>query len=82
MWDAQFEHILRRYLPFLPAEDAIEADVGLTDYGLDSLGIVDLLESLECGYDVSFMGDALSREAFETPGSLWRTLSGLRQVTV
>jgi acyl carrier protein len=79
MWDEQFEDILRRYLPFLPAGDAIDADTGLTDYGLDSLGIVDLLESLEGGYHVAFVGDALSREAFETPGSLWRTLVGLRQ---
>jgi acyl carrier protein len=78
MWDQQFEEILRTHLPFLPADEALTDNASLTDYGLDSLGIVDLLFSLESGYDVAFVDDALSREAFETPASLWQTVLSLR----
>lgn len=76
-WDQQFEEVVRGYLTFLPAEDPLHADSSLRDLGLDSMGTVELLNALENTYDVRFVDDALSAETFATPGSLWKTLSGL-----
>nr|5CZD_B Chain B, Acyl-carrier-protein [Streptomyces halstedii]7F2R_B Chain B, Acyl-carrier-protein [Streptomyces halstedii]7F2R_D Chain D, Acyl-carrier-protein [Streptomyces halstedii] len=75
MWDAQFENLLRRYLPFLSADQPLEQDINLRDIGLDSLGTVELLSELENTYDVHFQDEALTKETFETPGVLWKTLS-------
>ncbi|GAA3681037.1 hypothetical protein GCM10022224_051630 [Nonomuraea antimicrobica] len=77
MWDDRFENILRRHLPFLPPDEELKEDVGLMDLGLDSLGIVDLLTTLEGEYGVRFLDEALSMETFETPAVLWKTLSAL-----
>jgi acyl carrier protein len=77
MWDEQFEQILRRHLPFLPAAEALAGDLPLREYGLDSLGVVELLSALERGYDVRFTDDALTMESFENPAVLWETVSGL-----
>ncbi|WP_430790781.1 phosphopantetheine-binding protein [Actinoplanes sp. G11-F43] len=78
--DPQFEQILRSHLPFLPAGDPLDAGADLVGLGLDSLGIVQLLTALESEYQVAFVDDALSRETFETPGSLWTVLSKLRSI--
>ena len=78
--NSQFEQILRAHLPFLPSDEPLAADTDLVDQGLDSLGIVDLLTTLENQYEVEFVDDALTRETFATPGSLWTVLSGLRAV--
>ncbi|MEU8207081.1 acyl carrier protein [Streptosporangium sp. NPDC049046] len=77
MWDDRFEETLRRQLPFLPADERIREDTGLADFGLDSLGIVELLATLEEEYGVRFRDEALTMETFETPGTLWKTLSGM-----
>lgn len=79
MWDQQFEEILRPFLPFLPAEEGLEADSGLRDFGLDSLGMVELLATLESVYDVRFLDDALTLDTFATPGLLWSALSAARE---
>ena len=78
MWDEQFEELLRRYLPFLAPEDPIEGDTRLRDFGLDSLGMVELLAQLEAAYDVRFVDDALTLETFETPDVLWKTLQSFK----
>jgi nodulation protein F len=82
MTDPQFEEILRGQLPFLPADEPLSPDTNLTDHGLDSLGIVELLTALEQEYGVVFVDDALTRETFETAGSLWSVLTGLRPAAV
>ncbi|MDT0574244.1 phosphopantetheine-binding protein [Streptomyces sp. DSM 3412] len=79
MWDDRFENLLRRYLPFLSADQPLERDVSLRDVGLDSLGTVELLAELENTYDVRFQDEALTKETFETPGVLWKTLSALAE---
>ncbi|MBB6351436.1 acyl carrier protein [Nonomuraea muscovyensis] len=76
IWDDRFEELVRRSLPFLPPSEELRADTDLTDAGLDSLGIVELLTSLEQAYGVRFAEDALTRETFGTPATLWRALSG------
>ena len=79
MWDSQFEELLRRFLPYLSAEEPLEADARLRDFGLDSLATVELLASLESSYQVRFSDEALSLETFATPAILWRTLSTILQ---
>ncbi|MFG2723420.1 acyl carrier protein [Streptomyces sp. NPDC048416] len=77
MWDQTFEDLLRGFLPFLGADEPLTEDTALRDLGLDSLGIVELLAALEQTYDVRFQDDALGQETFQTPGVLWKVLSGL-----
>ncbi|MFF3446809.1 acyl carrier protein [Streptomyces sp. NPDC002667] len=77
-WDKKFEELLREYLPFLGAGEPLEADTDLRLSGLDSLGAVELLSSLEGAYAVHFVDDVLSLDTFATPGALWKTLTRLR----
>ncbi|MGW0969421.1 acyl carrier protein [Streptomyces sp. NPDC002516] len=77
-WDKKFEELLREYLPFLGAGEELEADTDLRLSGLDSLGAVELLSSLEGAYAVHFVDDVLSLDTFATPGTLWQTLTRLR----
>ncbi|MFE6869259.1 phosphopantetheine-binding protein [Kitasatospora sp. NPDC057692] len=78
MWDERFEESVRRFLPYLPADEELSADAPLRDFGLDSLATVDLLSVLEDAYDVRFYDEALSLATFETPETLWKTLSRIR----
>ncbi|GAA1957239.1 phosphopantetheine-binding protein [Kitasatospora viridis] len=82
MWDEKFEETLRRFLPFLAPGEQLADDAPLRDLGLDSLGTVELLGTLENAYDIRFLDDALTRETFETPAVLWKTVAGLLPGTV
>ncbi|MDX3107366.1 phosphopantetheine-binding protein [Nonomuraea angiospora] len=79
MWDNRFEEILRQHLPFLPADEKLREDVALLEFGLDSLGIVQLLGALEDTYGVRFRDDALTPETFQTPAVLWNTLNRISE---
>ncbi|MBQ0852005.1 acyl carrier protein [Streptomyces sp. NPDC057621] len=79
MWDSRFEEILRQRLPFLSAGDSLAGDSSLRDFGLDSMGAVELLASLESTFQVRFVDDALDMANFATPGTLWSTLSRMRE---
>ncbi|MEU9206306.1 acyl carrier protein [Streptomyces sp. NPDC048332] len=78
MWDEQFDILLRKQLSFLPPDEPITEDMRLREYGLDSLGMIELLAGLEAAYDVRFRDEALSLEIFETPDVLWNSLQRLR----
>jgi acyl carrier protein len=82
VWDEQFELLLRKYLPFLPADAELPPDLGLREYGLDSLGVVDLLMAVESGYDIRLGEDALSLDTFATPAALWYVLSRTREAAL
>ncbi|MFD4033781.1 phosphopantetheine-binding protein [Streptomyces sp. NPDC058637] len=79
MWDEQFEEILRTFLPFLPPQEPLTADVELKDLGLDSLGMVQLLGMLEEAYQVRFRDSALTMGTFRSAGVLWETVEGTLQ---
>ncbi|HEX6519141.1 MAG TPA: acyl carrier protein [Streptosporangiaceae bacterium] len=79
MWDEKFEVLLRAYLPFLSDEEELRPELDLRDYGLDSLGVVDLLGTLESEYCIRLTEDVLSMETFAEPGVLWQTLNEIRQ---
>jgi acyl carrier protein len=74
-WDGRFEGILRKNLPYLSDDEPIRGDLRLFDLGLDSIGVVELLATLEREYSVRFVDDALSMETFATPDTLWGELS-------
>ncbi|MFE5663999.1 acyl carrier protein [Streptomyces niveus] len=78
MWDDRFEELLRRHLPYLPADEPLEQTTSLRDVGLDSMGMVELLSSVESLYGVRLRDDALTMETFESPATLWRTLAAVR----
>ncbi|MFI7406894.1 acyl carrier protein [Streptomyces sp. NPDC049541] len=77
-WDKNFEELLRGYLPFLDASEPLEADTDLRISGLDSLGAVELLGSLEGAYGIHFVNEALSLDTFATPAVLWETVTRLQ----
>lgn len=81
MWDSQFEQLIRSHLPFLSESEPLEEDTSLREYGLDSLGTVELLSILESEYNLRFSEDALTLETFETPAVLWRALTAMRSTT-
>ncbi|MDT0444141.1 acyl carrier protein [Streptomyces johnsoniae] len=78
MWDETFEQLLRKHLSLMEAEDELTADINLRDFGLDSMGMVALMSSLEEAYGVRFVDDALQVENFATPETLWNTLAAMR----
>jgi acyl carrier protein len=82
MWDEKFEGLVREYLPFLAADDKLGPGLALREFGLDSLGVVDLLVAVESAYGVRLTDDVLSMETFTTPAALWGVLSGLRNAPV
>lgn len=76
MWDERFEGLLRRYLPYLAPDEALEPDLPLRDHGLDSLASVELLSVLEKAYGTRLADEELSLRSFATPQVLWSTLAG------
>lgn len=80
MWNEQFEILIRQHLPFLPADEELLGDLDLREFGLDSLGVVDLLVSLESTYCIRFTDDILCMDTFATPAVLWEVLSRVRNV--
>ena len=79
MWNDRYEALLRSHLPFLPETEELRPDLELREFGLDSLGVVDLLVSLESEYDVRLTDDILSMETFATPSALWTALADTRE---
>jgi acyl carrier protein len=73
--DDRFEAILREFVPFLSAGEPLTDDAVLRDLGLDSMGTVELLATLERTYGVRFTDEALNMDNFANPGILWRTLA-------
>ncbi|MBL1082474.1 acyl carrier protein [Streptomyces actinomycinicus] len=77
MFDDRFEQILRPYLPFLPPQEELTPGSDLKDLGLDSLGTVQLLGTLEEDYQVRFRDSALTMDTFRTAGVLWDTVQSM-----
>jgi acyl carrier protein len=81
MWNEQFEVLLRQHLPFLPADEELLPNLDLRAFGLDSLGVIDLLVALESAYCIRVTDDILSMDTFTTPAVLWDAMSGLQNAT-
>jgi acyl carrier protein len=79
MWNEQFEVLLRTHLPFLPDDQELRPALDLREFGLDSMGAVDLLVALESEYCIRLTDDILSMATFATPGVLWAALDEVRK---
>jgi nodulation protein F len=79
MWNEKFEVLLRAHLPFLPDDQELRPELDLREFGLDSMGVVDLLVSLESEYCIRLTDDILSMDTFATPGVLWATLDEIQK---
>jgi acyl carrier protein len=75
MWDSQFEQIIRTVVPELPPDEPLSADLDLGARGLNSMGIMRLLLSLERTYGVEFPDDNLEFAMFATPAAVWTAVS-------
>lgn len=78
MWNDKFQALLRAHLPFLPADEELRPDLDLREFGLDSLGVVDLLMSLESEFDIRLTDDVLSMDTFANPGTLWAVVARIQ----
>lgn len=77
LWDDRFEDLLRGVLRLLPPDEPLRPDLDMASAGLDSLGTVELLVSLEDVYDIMIPDTQLTPEIFGTPDSLWKVVSPL-----
>ncbi|MEW1870489.1 MULTISPECIES: phosphopantetheine-binding protein [Streptomyces] len=75
-WEDRFEALLEAQLGPV-AGTGLTADDDLFEKGLDSVGVVALVVAAEETYGIVFPDEALDRETFRTPGSLWATICGL-----
>jgi acyl carrier protein len=76
-WSQEFESVLRAHLPGLGSGEPLSGEVQLVQYGLDSMGTVNLLVALESSLDVQFPDEVLVPETFETAERLWDQASKL-----
>ncbi|MEU8242630.1 phosphopantetheine-binding protein [Actinoplanes missouriensis] len=71
------ERILRAQLPALSADATIPPDLPLSTVGLDSVGTVVLMDTVEDIFGVTFPEAAIVPATFRTPASLWAVLEPL-----
>jgi hypothetical protein len=77
-WDTRFEILVRQSLPRLGPGDQLDPYCNMQDFGLDSLNMVALLNSLEEQYEVTLPDEYLTLDTFSTPHALWSVLEKLR----
>jgi len=73
----EIEKILRKEVSAILASDidAIGADIPLQDLGIDSLGFVEILVSIEKNFNLRLMESGLTQEDFQTINSLAERIS-------
>ncbi|WDF41899.1 phosphopantetheine-binding protein [Streptomyces sp. T12] len=76
-WDSTFERLLRPFLRSFPEEASLQPDQNLTTAGLDSMGSVELLLTLEDHYAIQIPDELLQASTFATAGALWKVVSEL-----
>ena len=74
-WDQSFERVLRSHLPQLPPEAPLEADLALSTLGLESIGMMRLLVSLEAAYGIVLPDEAVAPATFRTARTIWSAVS-------
>lgn len=80
-WPDEFEAIVIGHLPAPPPDASLAADAPLESFGLDSLGMVNLLLDLEDTFAVVFPDELMVKETFSSAGRLWAAIDGLRDGT-
>jgi diaminopimelate decarboxylase len=74
-WPASFDGILRQHLRFADRTAPIPPDVSLRLLGLDSLGAVELVNSLEDTFAIQLPEEALAAESFRSAATLWEVVA-------
>lgn len=77
-WPAEFDKLLRTYLPLLADDTALTERTSLPDLGLDSMSTVGLLLDVEELYGVQIPDDQLRAETFASATALWSVVTSLR----
>lgn len=72
--NSTFEAVIRASLG-VPDTTELPFDAPLTDFGLDSLGSVNLVLDLELGFDAVIPDTALLRPNFYSAETLWQALA-------
>jgi acyl carrier protein len=73
-WPQEFEDLLFKYLGLEPGA-AIDEDAPLSASGLDSMGMVGLMLSLEEAFEFELPEDDLTVETFYSAATLWSVVS-------
>jgi acyl carrier protein len=73
----KFEHILRRHLRLVAADEPIPLEASLVSKGLDSIGTINLLLDIEETFSISLPGALLTPETFQTRASLENVVATL-----
>ncbi|MEV6612985.1 phosphopantetheine-binding protein [Streptomyces sp. NPDC051051] len=71
---SDFETALRQSLPFLDEGTPVDANASLTELGLDSLTLLNLVAEIEDRFSVELPDEMLVMETFATPSTLWNGL--------
>lgn len=76
--DSTLEGLLRKSLGEQLDEFHITPDLMLSDVGLDSYTLIELLVDIEDTFGVEFSDELLVPETFQTPGTLWAAITKLQ----
>jgi acyl carrier protein len=60
-----------------PVGQAVMMEDKLSDLGIDSMSVVNLIMNIEREFEIAFPAEYLNREVFETVGSLKEALDGI-----
>ncbi|MFI9100380.1 acyl carrier protein [Streptomyces fildesensis] len=78
-WDTAFDEVLRTSLPLLKQGEELLPGTPLSEYGLDSMGMMQLIARLETSHGVSFPPGTMPSSAFANPGVLWGMVQAAQQ---
>ncbi|MEV4466182.1 phosphopantetheine-binding protein [Micromonospora echinofusca] len=76
-WPPAFEPLIRERSRLLSADAPLEPDQSLTELGVDSLEVVELIVNLETEFDIEIPPELLQPEVFATPGTIWNAVRSL-----
>jgi acyl carrier protein len=76
-WDERFARIVRQHVR-LPSDVVLASDSALTDHGLDSFAVVELILAVESEYAITMPEELFVLDTFATPGALWAAVQRLR----
>lgn len=80
-WDKAFGEILRSGLPLLKEDEELLPSTPLSECGLDSMGMMQLVARLETSYRVTFPPGTMPASAFADPGVLWGRVRAAQEAT-
>jgi acyl carrier protein len=75
MWLDLYERVVRQHCRFVDADSPLDPDTPMTQLGIDSMEIVNLIIDLEDSFEFAIPDDLLAPEVFITPGTLWKALA-------